>query len=91
MHRDCPECKRLSEILSEATNNYFSALERSQLAKIENNPTLVSAMETLKLTAAEKRQQARQELRQHQTIHHYADERTAWCKSISGVSVLAQH
>jgi|HubBroStandDraft_4_1064222.scaffolds.fasta_scaffold1380794_1 hypothetical protein len=72
MHRDCPDCKSLSEILSEATKNYFSALEKSQLAK-SDNPALVSELETLKLAAAEKRQRARQELRQHEMTHREAD------------------
>jgi hypothetical protein len=33
MYGDCPECKRLSENLSEATKAYFAILEKGQLAK----------------------------------------------------------
>jgi hypothetical protein len=43
-----PKCKRLSENLSDAIKAYFAILEKSQLAKGDNDSALVSALETLK-------------------------------------------
>ncbi len=48
-----PKCKRLSENLSDAIKAYFAILEKSQLAKGDNDSALVSALETLKLAAME--------------------------------------
>jgi hypothetical protein len=77
MYGDCPECNRLSANLSEASKAYFVILEKSQLAQSENNLTLVSTLETLKLAAVEKRGKARQELRQHEASHPKASGQTA--------------
>ena len=70
MYGECPECKRLSENLSEATKAYFAILGKSQLAKSGNDPALVSALESLKLPAMEQRGKARLELRQHEATHN---------------------
>jgi len=77
MYGDCPECKRLSENLSEATKAYFAILEKSQLAKSGNDPALVSALESVKLAATERRAKARLELRYHEATHPKANGQTA--------------
>jgi hypothetical protein len=77
MHGDCPDCKRLSENLTEATKAYFAILEKSQLARSDNNAALAAELETLKQAAAEKRGKARQELRQHEATHRKTNGGTA--------------
>jgi hypothetical protein len=69
MYGDCPECKRLSENLSEATKSYFAILATIQLAINANNSALISELEAPKLAAQKKRAKARLELRHHEATH----------------------
>jgi len=77
MHRDCTECKCLSEKFSEATKTYFEVLLKSQLARNANNAALLSELEALTLESAEKRGIALWELRQHEATHLQANSQTA--------------
>ncbi len=77
MYGDCPECKRLSENFAEAAKTYFEILAKSRLAQIENNSLLVSALESLKLAATERRAIGRFELRRHEATHPKAKAQTA--------------
>ena len=77
MYGDCPECARLSANLAEATKAYFVILEKGQLAQIEKDLALVSALEALKLAATDRRGKARQDLRRHQGTHAKAEAQTA--------------
>ena len=76
MYVDCPECERLSASLSEVSKAYFLILEKGQLAQSENNAALVSALETPKLAAIEKRGLARMEFRSHEAIYPKAKAQT---------------
>jgi hypothetical protein len=76
MNADCPECKRLSVNYTAATKSYLAILTTIQLAQNEN-PVLVSKLETLKLAAHEKRGIARLELRQHEATHPKVNGETA--------------
>jgi hypothetical protein len=69
MRVDCMTCKLLSEEFTEATKAHFSILGKSQLAQTEHNSVLFNELESLKLTAAERRNKARLELRQHEASH----------------------
>jgi|GraSoiStandDraft_47_1057283.scaffolds.fasta_scaffold422017_1 hypothetical protein len=69
MYGDCPECERLSANLSEATRSYFAILAAIQLALDANNPAMISELEAPKLSAQEKRRNARLKLRQHEATH----------------------
>ena len=77
MYGECPECKRLSENLSEATKAYFASLEKANSPTVAMIRLLVSALETLKLAAVEKRGKARLELRRHEATHPKANGQTA--------------
>ena len=77
MNDNCPECKRLSENLAEATKSYLAILTTIQLAHNEDNPALVSELETLKRETQEKRGIARQELRWHEATHPKEKAQTA--------------
>lgn len=69
MDGDCPDCKRLSANLTEATKVYFMALGKSAPSQIVKN-------------ALEQRRKARLELRHHEATHHY--EATMRSGSVSG-------
>jgi hypothetical protein len=77
MNGNCPVCKRLSANLSEATKSYLAILTTIQLAHNENNPALVSELQTIKRETQEKRGIARQELRWHEATHPKAKGQTA--------------
>jgi len=66
MNDDCPECKRLSVDYAQAINLTLRSITSIQLAQNENNPVLISELETLKLPVLEKRRTARLELRRHE-------------------------
>ena len=61
MQGDCLQCRRLSENLAGATQAYFAILGKSQLSQGENSSDLEAA--------AERRREARQELRRHEATH----------------------
>ena len=78
MNANCPVCKLLSANLSEATKAYLAIITTIQLAqKDNNNPALVSELETIKRETQEKRGIARQELRWHEATHPKAQGQTA--------------
>jgi hypothetical protein len=77
MNGDCPVCGRLSANLSEATKSYLAILTTIQMALNDNNPSLVSELETIKREKQEKRGIARQELRWHEASHPKAKGQTA--------------
>ena len=77
MNGNCPICERLSANLSEATKSYLAILTTIQLAHNEDNPALVSELETIKQETQEKRAIARQALRWHEATHTKAKGQTA--------------
>ena len=66
---DCPECQRLSEVLSEATQDHFGILQKLQLARNDNDLAGVAEQEALRAPAELRRGKARRELRRHEAIH----------------------
>ena len=73
----CVECERLAANLAEAAKIYFAILTKIQLARTGNNTAQLAELEALESAAAERRSQARTELRRHEATHRIANGQSA--------------
>ena len=71
MSVDCPTCKDLWDEFSEAVKSHVAILSKFRLAQlVEHDSARLTALESLNVAAAERRDKARMAYKEHEATHH---------------------